>query len=63
MPADIPKFEGYRVVLLGPASYPRTWGSQRTFLNLRARLDCEQRLSAEEVQTWLQRMVDAKSRQ
>jgi hypothetical protein len=60
VPADIPTFEGYRVVLLGPASYVRTWKSQRIFYGLRARLDCEQPLSASDVQSWLARMIDAK---
>jgi hypothetical protein len=60
VPADIPIFDGYRVVLLGPASYPRTWQCQRIFSRLQARLDCEQPLSANEVQQWLARMVEAK---
>jgi hypothetical protein len=58
-PADIPVFEGYRVVLLGPPSYLRTWRSQRLFQGLRAELEISKRLTREEVQRWLERMAQA----
>jgi hypothetical protein len=58
-PADIPVFEGYRVVLLGPPSYERTWQSQRMFANLPANLEITGRLSPEQVHAWLQRMAQA----
>ncbi len=58
-PADIPLFEGRRVILLGPTSYERTWRSQRMFSHLRARIDCERKLTSEEVTSWLQRMREA----
>jgi hypothetical protein len=37
-PEDIPVFEGRRVILLGPATYPRNWQSQRMFARLPAQL-------------------------
>lgn len=58
-PADIPVFEGRRVVLLGPASYDRSWGCQRTFAGLRADLKIEKTLTPAEVADWLRRMAAA----
>jgi hypothetical protein len=60
-PADIPAFEGRRVILLGPASYPRSWSAQRMFASLSASLELEPLLTAGEVRNWLQRMVEAKA--
>lgn len=60
-PADIPVFDGRRVILLGPASYPRSWQSQRMFDNLPAKLEIEHKLTKDEIQDWLQRMLTAKS--
>jgi hypothetical protein len=60
VPADIPVFHGYRVILLGPASYPRSWQSQRVFGKLQAELRCEQKLTQEEVVQWLVRMAAAR---
>jgi hypothetical protein len=60
IPEDIPVFEGRRVVLLGPRSYPRSWRSQRTFNLLPAELAIERRLTAAEARDWLQRMLAAK---
>ena len=34
VPADIPTFEGTRVVLLGPPPYERSWNSVRRFPDL-----------------------------
>ncbi len=48
-PADISVFDGGRVVLLGPASYPRSWQSQRMFADLPAKLDVERTLTEVEV--------------
>jgi hypothetical protein len=62
VPADIPVFEGRRVILLGPPSYDRTWRSQRMFASLPATFRVVQSLSQEEVVDWLQRMVTAKDR-
>ncbi len=61
IPTDIPVFEGRRVVLLGPASYVRTWQSQRMFAHLPASLTVERSLTREEVADALQRMVVAKN--
>ena len=60
IPEDIPVFEGRRVVLLGPRSYPRSWRAQRTFNLLPAELAIERRLTAAEARDWLQRMLAAK---
>jgi hypothetical protein len=60
-PADIPVFEGRRVILLGPPSYPRSWQSQRMFGHLPAKLACEQKLSKDDVRGWLDRMLAAKA--
>jgi hypothetical protein len=61
-PEDIPDFDGRRVILLGPPSYPRSWQSQRMFLMLPASLVCERKLSKDEVHGWLQRMAAAKGK-
>jgi hypothetical protein len=60
IPEDIPVFEGRRVVLLGPTSYARSWGSQRMFDKLPAKLDIEKQLTKDEVKEWLGRMAAAK---
>ena len=52
MPADIPVLDDHRVILLGPASYERTWPAQRMFLKLPARLTAEL-LSESELDAWL----------
>ena len=59
-PQDIPVFDGRRAVLLGSASYRRSWRSQRMFANLRANLEIERELTEDEIYGWLQRMVAAK---
>lgn len=56
VPADIPVFAGHRVVLLGPASYARGWGSQRAFNLLPASISQVRKLSKSEVETWLDRI-------
>jgi hypothetical protein len=58
-PADIPVFEGHRVILLGPASYPRAFPVQRMFGVLQARMKTERRLSRTEIAGWLARMAEA----
>lgn len=58
-PADIPAFEGRRVILLGPASYPRGWGAMRTFAALAAELTIDKQLSAAEGQALLEKMARA----
>jgi hypothetical protein len=59
VPADIPTFEGHRVILLGPASYQRGWDAQRDFLRLKAELTIDEQLSAHDVQDWLNKMARA----
>lgn len=59
-PADIPLFEGRRVILLGPAAYARTWPAARTFAAMKPGLRIEKVLEAEEVRSWLDRMVRAR---
>ena len=59
-PADIPLFEGQRVVLLGPPSLERSWNAMRIFEFVPASLKIEKTLSSDEVRTWLQKMAAAK---
>jgi hypothetical protein len=58
-PQDIAIFQGYRVVLLGPPAYTRTWTSQRMFSALPAQITRDQLLSPAEVTQWLQQMAAA----
>jgi hypothetical protein len=57
IPMDIPVFEGHRVVLLGPASYQRSWGSSRQFGHLLADIRITQRLAPKEIESWLHTMA------
>lgn len=59
-PEDIPVFHGHRVVLLGPASYPRSWTAQRMFDRLPAKLSIVQQLSPDQVRDWLSQMIATK---
>ena len=59
MPADIPLFDGVRVVLLGPQPYPRSWNADRCFEGLHAYLNVEETLDAGAVQRWLDRIAAA----
>lgn len=58
MPADIPQLDEHRVILLGPAPFPRSWQAQRMFLKLPAALDARV-LDEEAVQEWLGRIEAA----
>ncbi|HEU4556278.1 MAG TPA: hypothetical protein VFS20_00465 [Longimicrobium sp.] len=58
-PEDIPVFEGHRVMLLDPQSYPRNWYAQRAFEHLKAGLRVDAKLSKGEVEGWLTRMARA----
>jgi hypothetical protein len=58
MPADIPELNEHRVILLGPAPYPRSWQAQRMFLKLPAGLEAEV-LDEEAVAEWLGRIERA----
>jgi len=59
VPAHIPVFDGYRVVVLGPPSYERNFNAGRTFLNLRADIDVERPLTSDEVDGWVTRFSQA----
>jgi hypothetical protein len=59
-PADIPVWDGFRVVLLGPASYQRCWGTSRTFDALQADIDNLRIVPAGEVRRHLERMIETK---
>jgi hypothetical protein len=59
LPADIPTFDGYRVVALGPPSYARQFLAQRDFLGLRADIEIERLLSADDVKAWIARFSTA----
>jgi hypothetical protein len=58
-PGDIECFEGFRVVLLGPPSYVRTWNTARFFPALRASVIIEETFSSGAVQEWLRRLGQA----
>lgn len=53
IPSDISIHDGYRVILLGTPSYSRSSTVQRTFKNLKANIEIENELSAEEIDNWL----------
>ena len=55
-PIEIPTFEGYRVIVLGPSSYTRTWAAQRLFAPLRASIDVDRELDAGAVAAWIERL-------
>lgn len=57
-PIDIPKFENYRVIVLGPSSYTRGWQAQRLFAPLRASIDVDRELGAHDVAAWMQRLAN-----
>ena len=55
-PMEIPKFENYRVIVLGPSSYTRGWPAQRLFAPLRASVDVDRELDAGAVAAWIERL-------
>jgi hypothetical protein len=58
-PADIPHFDGVRVVLLGPPPYARSWNASRRFDGMHAELRLEEVLPANVAQEWLGRIAQA----
>jgi hypothetical protein len=58
-PAEIAAFEGQRVVLLGNPPYGRGWRAGRQFAGLVGELSVEGKLSATEVDAWLDRLAAA----
>ncbi len=57
VPADIARFEGTRVVLLGPPPYDRSWNSVRRFPGMTGDLCVEQVLTRDEVRGFLDRLA------
>jgi hypothetical protein len=58
-PADIPPFDGVRVVLLGPPPYARSWNAGRRFDGMVAELRLEEVLPADTARDWLDRIARA----
>jgi hypothetical protein len=58
-PADIPPFNGTRVLLLGPPAYERTWNAGRRFGRMAGELAIEEVLGADAVRDWLARLAVA----
>jgi hypothetical protein len=52
-PADIPLFEGERVVVLDPPAYERTWNAGRGFPLMRPTYRVDAQLPADEAASWL----------
>jgi hypothetical protein len=59
VPADIPPFEGTRVVLLGPPPYQRSWNAGRRFADMAGDLRVERILTRGEVRELLGRIAAA----
>ncbi len=57
---NIPEFEGFRTILLGKPTIPVGIGLQRVFGHLKASIQVDKELSAEEVTSLLYRMLDKK---
>ncbi len=59
VPADIARFEGNRLVLVGACPYARSWPSGRMFHGMHGDLAIEENLDRETVSTWLHRLATA----
>jgi hypothetical protein len=59
VPAHIPTFDGYRVIVLGPPSYARSFSAGRDFSTLRADIEVERLLAPDEVDGWVARFSRA----
>lgn len=59
LPADIVPFHGTRVILIGPAPYPRSWNSGRFFPGMAGELEVLRQMPAEEARDWLDRIARA----
>ncbi len=59
VPADIALFEGVRIVVLGPPPYCRGWRGGYIFNGLIPEVRVEEKLSANAVQLWMQKLGDA----
>jgi len=58
-PADITEFEGLRVVLLGPPTYPRGWNAGQELPQLRPELEIQRWLDPIEIKEWMNRFGKA----
>jgi hypothetical protein len=58
-PADIPVFEGERVVVLDPAPYARSWNAGRIYPLMQPLLRVDAQMSADEAAAWLARVAPA----
>ena len=56
-PADIPLFNGYRVIVLAPPSYQRSWHGQPIFGYLPAEISVDEVLTEDQITDWIGRMV------
>lgn len=57
-PAEIARFEGRRVILVGPSSYPRSWSSARVFPGMVGSLQVERQLENAEAASVMKRMLE-----
>jgi hypothetical protein len=57
-PSDIPSVDGHRVILLGLATYERTWNAARAFPELAATLE-HRELIEQEIDAWLARIEES----
>jgi hypothetical protein len=55
-PEQIPCLDGFRVLLLGPPSYPRVWSFERKFQHVRAGIKVDRELTKLDLRAWLDRI-------
>jgi hypothetical protein len=55
-PDQIPTLDGFRVLLLGPPSYPRVWSFERKFRHVRAGIKVDRELTKLDLRAWLDRI-------
>ena len=55
-PADIPRLEGTRVVVLDPPSYGQTWNAGRTYPSMRPTMDVTEVLNQHAAAYWLSKV-------
>jgi hypothetical protein len=59
VPADIARFEGTRIVLIGPSTIQRSWNAGRVFSAMEGRLEPGGELAPEEAAALLERLLQA----
>jgi hypothetical protein len=62
-PRDVPRFEGIRTLVIGPAAYQRSWSAGRTFAALPADIRVSEELPAAQVRSLIARAAEAASRE